>query len=258
MLQALYTGGNGMLTHQQNIDVIANNVANMSTPGYKSARMDFRDALYERMRSPTDNSPGVNLQRGAGVLPYQTVRDFTTGTLTDTGRPLDFVVEGEGFFLVEGQNGERLYTRAGTFYLSAETTGDYLVDASGMYVLDANQNRVRMQGNVSDLSVGPDGTLSTLNPATQEITAFARLGVFGFDNPNGLTTVGANYFVSSDNSGAPRAAAGTVRQGVTEASNVDYAMEVTRLIRAQRAYQLSARLVTTADQMAQTCNSIRT
>ncbi len=257
MLQSLYTGGHGMHAQQQSIDNIANNIANISTNGYKKTRLEFSDALYARMISPTDNAPNVNLQRGTGVLAYQNARDFTQGPIQNTGRPLDFALEGSGFFQVTDETGAIHYTRDGTFYLSIEPGGDYLVNANGGYVLDTTGARIGIPGSLADLSVGADGTLYTKNAAGDPV-AFARFGLYDFTNPTGLTDTGANRFMPSANSGAPVAAAPGVRQGSLEGSNVDYGEEVSRIIRAQRAYQLASRCVATADRMSQTLNSVRT
>lgn len=258
MIQSLYTGMHGMLSQQQNIDTIANNVANINTNGFKYSRVEFRDALYARMLSPTDNSPEVNLQRGTGALVYQTVRDMAQGARLETGGPLDFFLEGQGFFEARDAAGNLFYTRNGSFFLSAETDGNFLVDGQGNFILDDAGARIEIPGLVADLSVSGDGTLLSRN-ADGSFTTVARFGLYAFDNPAGLLDVGSGRYISSENSGAARPAADvTVHQGALEASNVDYAQEMVRLIRAQRAYQLASRCITTADQMAQVCNSIRT
>ncbi|MCL2747416.1 MAG: flagellar hook-basal body protein [Oscillospiraceae bacterium] len=259
MLQTIYTGMHGMVSQQLNIDAIANNVANVNTTGYKTTRVDFRDALYQTMISPTENGPEINLRRGAGVLVYQNIRDYRQGARLETERALDFALEGPGFFRVEDLNGEILYTRGGSYYLSVEGGGDYLVDAQGRYLLDTNGARIRVQGVAANMQLSQDGALTYAMQDGTLVNAGVRLGLFAFDNRNGLTARGDGYFSPSENSGQPRPSAGTeVWQGCLEASNVDYSYEVTRLIRAQRAYQLASRCVTTADQMAGIVNTIRT
>ncbi|MDR3207454.1 MAG: flagellar hook-basal body protein [Oscillospiraceae bacterium] len=259
MIQSLYTGMHGMLAQQQNIDVIANNVANMGTNGYKRSRVDFREALYDRMISPTDNRPEVNLQRGTGVLAWGTARSFAQGAAQETGRALDFSIETDGFFAVEAADGTPLYTRDGAFYVSMEADGAYLVDAKGRYVLDSEGRHIALDETAENLVVSTDGQLSFRRADGNTEAIGVRLGVFSFPNRTGLSVEENGAYAETANSGPARLSdAPVVRQGSLEASNVDYAEESTRLIRAQRAYQAASRCVTIADQMAQICNSIRT
>jgi flagellar basal-body rod protein FlgG len=267
MLQALYTGASGLTGQQKNIDVIANNVSNLNTGGYKASRFDFQDCLYLRMLSPTDNSPEKNLQRGAGAIEYQTARIFHQGALSVTGRTLDFALEGQGFFIVENPNpleenmglDEVLYTRDGSFYISPEAegeTGGFLVDSAGRYILDADRNRIYIP-DPSRLSVGEDGSLSHLSELG-EVIEIGVLGVTDFVNRMGLADTGNNLFMATDNSGEELEELSVkVLGGSLESSNVNYSGEVTRLIRAQRAYQLASRVITTADQMMGLANTIR-
>lgn len=258
MIQSLYTGMHGLLAQQRNIDTIGNNVANIGTTGYKKSRLDFRDALYQKMLSPTENGPEVNLQRGAGVIPYQSLRDFAQGARMETGRNLDVSLETQGFFAVRSPNGDVQYTRNGAFYVSVEATGDFLVDAKGNRVLDSVGNPVVLQGTAADMVIGQTGAITFTAAGGDNVSAPNGLGVVDFDNRSGLTDLGDGYYAASDNAGAPAVKTDAiVKQGGLEASNVDYAEESVRLIRSQRAYQLASRCVTTADQMAQICNSIR-
>ena len=259
MIQALYTGMHGMLSQQRNIDTIANNIANINTGGFKKSRVDFRDALYVRMVSPVNNAPEINLQRGTGALTYQTARDFSQGVWQQTGRALDASIEGPGYFTVEEPGGDVLYTRGGNFYLSTEPGGDFLVDMRGRYLLDDRGGRIAIQGAAAGMVVAADGGLTYQLADGTLVTPGVRLGIADFDNRAGLTDVGDGYFIPSANSGpAFLAVAPEVRQGGLEGSNVDFAEESTRLIRAQRAYQMASRCVSVADQMAQICNTIRT
>jgi len=259
MMQALYTAANGMTAQQKNIDVIGANVANVNTDGYKKMRTDFKDALYLRMVSPVDNSLEKNLQRGAGVLPYQIRSVFLQGAFTETGRALDFALDGEGFFTLQGvdEDEQPLYTRSGSFYISPEDRA--LVTAQGYYVLDEDGAVIELpeDADLSGLRVAEDGTLSLFDSETGETEPFARLAVVNFTNPPGLEKTEHGYFRETENSGDMEEADAAVLQGRMEKSNVDFSEEITRLIRAQRAYQLASRCAQTADQMQQTCNSIR-
>ena len=266
MIQALYTAASGMVGQQKNIDVIANNVSNINTDGFKMSRLDFQDCLYRRMLSPVDNSPQKNLQHGTGAIEYQVAKLFLQGPIRDTDRPLDFSLEGNGFFMVENPNpleeneglDEILYTRSGNFYISPETEGaegGYLVDSSGRFVLSSDGERIFIS-DPSTLAVDTQGYLSQTD-YHGTVTEIAWLGLADFTNRSGLASVGDNLYMATLNSGDETEAMATVRSNSLESSNVDYGEEVTRLIRAQRAYQIASRCITTADQMMQQVNNIR-
>ena len=273
MIQTLYTGASGLTSQQKNIDVIANNVSNINTDGFIKSRMDFQDLLYLRMRTPRpiDNGPERNLQRGAGIRTYQTATIFLQGPLKETGRALDFALSGKGFFVVENPvidedyDGDAdpsiLMTRGGNFHLSVEDDGHYLVDLHGRYVLDDSEQRILLPEGVAieDIRCDAEGTLSYWTPGEEGgTTEIARLMIVDFVNPGGLAAVGGNAYIQTDNSGEllDEASARVVHRTL-EGSNVDYAEEVTRLIRAQRVYQLASRVVSTADQMMGIANNIR-
>ena len=271
MIQMLYTGRSGLTGQQKNIDVISNNVANVETDGYKATRFDFQDALYARLRAPhpASNGPEKNLQRGSGVLEYQTARLLRNGGLYDTGYGLDFALEGRGFFVVENPldlededveaDQTVLMVRSGSFHLSAEEDGDFIVDQHSRYVLDADGERIALpEGVTADmLSCDTFGMLTCFDPEG-EVIEIAQLQIVDFVNPMGLSDVGNGAFMQTDNAGELlEAVTGKVVHRKLEGSNVDYAEEMTRLIRAQRAYQLASRVVTTADQMMGVANSIR-
>jgi flagellar basal-body rod protein FlgG len=282
MIQTLYTGATGLTGQQRNIDVIANNVSNINTDGFVRSRFDFQDALYLRMRVPKPRSqpsltdgPERNLMRGAGAIDYQTARIFQQGPLKETGRVLDFALDGRGFFVVENPFIDELYEgdvdqsilmlRDGSFHLSVEEEGEaFLVDGRGRYVLNLEGERIMIPEGISveRIACSAEGLL-TYTPAGGETVEIAQLMLLDFVNPGGLESVGGNAFMQTDNSGEILEEPGVigsgtvVRQRVLEGSNVDYAEEVTRLIRAQRVYQLASRVVTTADQMMGIANSIR-
>jgi len=268
MFQPLHTGAIGLTSQQMNLDVIGNNVANVSTQGYKRTRLDFQDNLYTRMWNFEDNSPPMNLQRGTGVRTYQNVRLFDQGSLEETNRSLDFALQGRGFFVLENPAGETnedgddmlLYGRSGVFYLTADSDDPnepwYLVDAQGRYVLDEDGYRIQIP-DPDSLSVAPDGTISCLDEYG-EITEIARLWVTDFVNPGGLHDLGGGYFTISGNQGEEiEDFTPSIKQFCIERSNVDLSNEMTRMIRAQRAYQMASRCVSVADQMMQTANNIR-
>jgi flagellar basal-body rod protein FlgG len=259
MIQSFYTAASGLHSQQLNIDTIANNVANVATTGYKYQRLDFKDALYTRMRNPVDNGEHMNLQLGTGALPLQINRIFMQGIALDTGRPLDFMIQGRGFFTVQGFDEEGdvfpLYTRDGKFFLTPEAE---LVDAAGRFVLDSNGEMIIIEGNPARMTVSEDGFFAFEDEYGDIIPTDIRLGIFDFINPNGLLAVGDNLFMETENSGeAEEMEIPHVRNSTLEGSNVDLGHETTRLIRAQRAYQFASRALSVADQMAGIANTIR-
>ncbi|GHV35533.1 flagellar basal body rod protein FlgG [Clostridia bacterium] len=265
MIQAFHTAASGLSGQQKNIDIIANNVANINTFGFKQSRLDFQDMMYNRMVNQVDNGEHMNLQHGTGVRPLQMNTLFLQGNAVTTERALDFMLQGNGFFNIEGDDGETLYTRDGTFKISVETDANYLVTSDGKYVLDADGERIQLTGDYTRMNLSPDGYIRFEDEEGNLSEANTlRLGISDFINPAGLSDAGNNRFRATENSGDPEQmdADGTfgapnVKNFALEGSNVDYGREATRLIRAQRAYQLASRAVTTADQMMGLANSIR-
>ncbi len=263
MFLPLHTGRLGLTAQQRGLDTIGNNIANLSTTGFKKVRLDFQDNLYTRMFNKTDMSADMNLQRGTGVREYQSARIQLQGALVSTGRPLDFALEGRGYFVLENlnpmdeENGldDYLYTRDGAFYLSQEEDVSFLVDEFGRYVLDIDGERIAIP-DPENLHCDETGVL-TMTENGEEVF-IAQLGTADFVNPGGLAAVGENAFVQTLNSGELfEEVTLKVHQNTTEASNVDLAEEMTRMIRTQRAYQIASRCVSTADQMMQVANAIR-
>jgi flagellar basal-body rod protein FlgG len=269
MIQMLYTGASALLSQQRNIDVIANNVANLETDGYKKTRLDFEELLYKQMKAPYPASNGTekNLMRGNGIRASQMIRLFMQGALQDTGRSLDFALEGPGFFAVENSAEQDedsdidetvLFVRGGNFNLSVEEEGTFLVDSQSRYVLSAEGARIQLPPgtDMSEVSCDPEGLLF-LSGAEGGIQEIAKLQLVNFTNPGGLKDLGNGAYIQTETTGEILESDATVRQGAIESSNVDYAEEVTRLIRSQRAYQLASRVISTADQMMGLANTIR-
>ena len=248
MNKAFHTGASGLMAYQNGIDVIANNVSNSNTVGYKATKSEFRELISTEM----DINKNKSLEEDARVLAGNGVKFlgqdllFTSGVLKPSQYDLDFAISGEGLFAVQG-DGRIEYTRNGCFNLSVEAGGSYLVDSEGRYVLDDNYQRIVVPHDVE-----------TNAPDTDEVADM--LGVFSFSNPYGLAKVDSTNFVATDISGAAQPADGqlyTVLQSVTEASNVSLAQEMSNLIVTQRSYQFCAKIVTTADEIEQLVNSLR-
>ena len=233
------------------MDVIASNIANVSTTGYKSQRTDFKDALYTRMINPADTESAANLQQGSGVLVASGYRDFTEGTPVETGETLDLYINGDGFFTVQDGQSELLYTRSGAFSVSVQEDGRYLVTADGYYVLDVDGNRIELPEDIADVSVAQEGILDFGNGSD------VSLGIVTFTNKDGLALSGNGCYAATVASGETKASSASVRQGYLESSNVEVSLELTKLIRTQRAYSLAGRVLTAWDEMASETNNIR-
>jgi len=261
MLQANITARSGIIAQQERIDVIANNMANVNTYGYKSVRADFKDMLYQTMVRPEQPQDGLNLEKGHGTMLGATVRDFSQGAIQNTGNPLDMLIVGDAFFAVQDPDGNTLYTRDGKFALSEENGSNYLVTVDGMYVLDSSGNKINLQtGNsIKDVKVDTQGRITVVTE-TGDVSV-GKFGLYTFKNRQGLEAASSNCFRETDNSGQATAWSeeeADIRQGMLESSNVDLAAEMTRLIRAQRAFSLATRALTTADEMDAKANQLRT
>lgn len=250
-MQSIYTAASGLNGQQTRLDTIAANIANSSTSGYKATRVDFKDALYTTMENPVGADEATNLEAGTGVVIGATTTDFTDGALISTGQPLDFAISGDGFFAVQNENGETLYTRDGSFRTVPIDGENYLVTSQGYFVLDSEGNRITIPEGATDFGVTSSGILSTADGE------FGKLGLTSFSNPDGLDPVGDTCFRATEVSGPPEAADNaTVVQGSIEGSNVNLASELTLLIRSQRAYSLASRALQTADDMEGLANNM--
>lgn len=247
MLQAVYSALSGLLSEQYGIDAIGNNVANINTVAFKSCRADFADMYYQAMKRPRES--GEYLRMGSGMHVGAVRRDHTTGAYMMTGNPLDFMLDGPGYFAVRGPQGV-LYTRNGSFGVSVEAGGNYLVTAEGYRVLGTNNLPIMLPADISRVSADSVGNLYNGG------APFAALRISSFPNPDGLTEAGGSKHAQSVASGAPAASAAILRQGWLEGSNVDLACEMTRLMRAQKAYAVLGTAIRTADEMEAQANSV--
>lgn len=251
MQQSLYTAAVGMNTQQARIDTIANNIANVQTAGYKADRVDFKDALYQSMKSPVlEDGIENNLLVGSGALVASVSTDFEQGSFLETGQMFDFAIAGSGFFALRDRDGRILYTRSGSFQAAPMEDGLYLAAQNGALVLDENLEPIRLpEGGVR---VEEDGTM--YGGAGE---AVGRLGLFGFANPKGLSKAGETAFEETAASGPAMAeTGGKVIQRSLEQSNVNLGEELTQLIRSQRAYALMSRALSTTDDMMGLANTM--
>jgi flagellar basal body rod protein FlgG len=229
----------------------------VNTVGFKTARLDFKDALYTAGITPGPAyTPEGNLQKGHGVMTAAIVVEYSTGALKATDAMLDFSREGDAFFQLRDPAGNLQYTRAGNFYTSEGTTGLELVNAQGYFVTDDNGQRIVVPDGTTDIAVSDSGLLSFRQGETNLGTA--QLGMYSFANTSGLTKVGNTNFKTTVASGpAERATQFHVNQYMLENSNVDMATEMTRLLRTQRAFSFASRALTTADDMEGIANNMR-
>ena len=260
MNSSLRTSASGMMAQQRMIDVIANNLANVNTTGFKRSRVSFEDVLYETVResrvaSAQSNETLAPVQIGKGVRISAVLRLHTQGSPEGTQRPLDLAVEGEGMFQVQREDGTVAYTRDGNFTLDA--TGA-LVTTGGYHVLPG----ISLPQDASEIAVSPNGTLSALLPGSSSPTEVGRLELARFLNPSGLIAIGENQYAATDASGEPTTGMpnedgfGRVLQGTLESSNVEMVQEMTDMIAAQRAYEINAKAVKTAEDMMQASNDL--
>jgi flagellar basal-body rod protein FlgG len=260
MIRALYSAASGLEAQQLNIDIIANNLANVNTAGFKQSRAEFQDLLYQNIRasgaaSSTSTDLPVGLQVGLGSRPVASTRLFTQGDFRQTGNPLDLVVEGQGFFQVRLPNGETAYTRAGGFHLNREGS---LVTADGV-LLDP---QITIPSDALTITVGTDGTVSVTQPAQSQAQQVGTIQLANFQNPAGLNSIGRNLFLPTTSSGEPITGTpgengiGTINQGFLEQSNVSVVEEMVNMIIGQRAYEINSKVVKTADEMLQTMNNV--
>ena len=263
MFHSLYTAASGMTAQQLNLDNIANNLANSSTAGFQARRVQFSDLLYQNMVMPgaaatQQTTVASGLQIGLGTRPGNTEIMQTQGDLSSTGNPLDFAIQGNGFFQILLPNGQTGYTRAGSFQTDAQGN---LVTAGG----DALQPALNIPVAATNITVGKDGTVSVTLPGQTQAQQVGVIQLAMFPNPGGLNSVGNNYFLETTASGNPIVGTpggaeglGTIQQGMLENSNVDVVGEFIQMILAQRSYEANSRVVHAADEMFQTINGLTT
>jgi flagellar basal-body rod protein FlgG len=262
MIRALFTGATGMLAQQMNIDTIANNLANVSTTGFKKSRVNFQDLLYETVRpAGSETAAGTTIpegiQLGHGVRPSAIAKVYTPGGLIQTGNALDIAIEGDGFFQVLLPDGTTAFTRDGSFKINEEGT---IMTADG-YALEPG---ITIPTDAELISIGADGNISARVPGDNSPQLLGQLELVRFSNPAGLDArLGKNLLLETQASGAPVAGGpgvdglGTLAQGFLENSNVEVVEEILQLIIAQRAYEASSKVITTSDEMLQTANNVK-
>ena len=261
-MRSLDIGATGMMAQQTNVDVISNNIANMTTTGYKRQRAAFQDLIYQNLRRPgsTSSDAGTTvpsgIQLGLGVKTGAVYREHSQGPVEITENDLDLAILGRGFFQVELPNGETAYTRDGTFQINENgemvTVQGYLLDPGITIPEDATNIDISESGEVQ---VSISGQAATTN--------LGQIQLADFVNPAGLEAIGNNFLLETDASGSPTVGNpndeqfGFIEQGALERSNVDVVSEITELITAQRSYEMNSNVISTSDEMLQTITQLR-
>jgi flagellar basal-body rod protein FlgG len=252
----------GLISQQLRLDVIADNVANVNSLGHRANRVDFADALYTAGLNPSyprTPEPEGNQRHGHGVVVGSVTRETRQGNLMSTGNELDFAIEGEGFLEVQNGAGEYFYRRGGSFYVSVDpVTGAHsLVDSDGYFLSGADGSPIIMPEGTTTVSISSSGVMEFIGPAGETL-GDVPLPVYGFVNEMGLNSAGADRYVRTDISGDMLTIDNArVVTGYIEGSNVELAKEMTNMIRAQRAFSLASRALTTADDMEGLANALR-
>ncbi len=259
MIRALWTASSGMQSQQTNMDVIANNLANVNSSGFKKSRADFQDVLYQTTKAAGAGGEGgeapTGVQVGLGSRVAAVQKVFTTGDFQQTGNDLDLAIEGSGFFQVTLPDGTEGYTRSGA--LKKDSTGR-LVTSDGYPLFP----EIVVPENSTAINVGASGSIDVLLDGESSPTTIGNLELVRFSNPAGLKSLGRSLFAETPTTGAPIVGTpgeegfGTLSQGYLEGSNVNIMEEMVNMIAGQRAYEVNSKAITTADEMLKTTNQL--
>jgi flagellar basal-body rod protein FlgG len=263
---ALHSAATGLSALSRNIDIIANNLANVNTNGFKASRANFEDLLYDQKMQPgVQNANGdqrpAGLQVGLGTRISNTQFDFSTGNPIPTQRDMDLMIQGHGLFRVAiaQEKGNGLgYTRAGNFFRNSD--GEVVLGNADGPKLDPP---ITIPEDATDLSISSDGHITTILPGSTTETDLGQIQLTSFVNPNGLESIGGNIYVETPASGQPiegtpgQGAFGTILQGHLESSNVDPVTELVSLIKTQRAFEMNSQTIQAADQTLQVISNLR-
>ena len=281
MVRSLWTAASGMIAQQENVDTIANNLANLNTTGYKTETAEFKSLLYQTLQTRSTNNAGdekpVGAQVGLGSRTAAITSQFTQGNLNPSESPFAVAIEGSGFFKVRTENGEIQYTRDGNFAVSPVVGGTMLCTSDGKPVLDQYNNTIIIPVglNATTIGIATDGRI-TLNSANDEQVNLVRtdangntlynvqIGVVQFNNPAGMEKSSGNCYRQTVASGTPMEESqsqnltrSALHHKYIEASNVQVADEMVNLIVAQRAYQMNSKVIQASDEMLEQANNLR-
>ncbi len=261
MIRSLNTAATGMAAQQENMDVIANNIANSQTTGFKKSRAEFEDLLYHTKREP-GSAAGANayspngVQIGVGTRTSSVQKNFELGGAVTTKGALDIQIEGPGFFQLQTPDGQTAYTRDGSFRKDPQGR---IVDKNGNMLVP----EITIPPDVTGLEIRPNGEVAVISSANLEPAIIGQLDIVSFVNPAGLKAMGRNLFMPTPASGQAVTnrpglnGVGFLAQGQLEASNVNIVDEMVDMIKAQRAFETNSKVIQTSDQMLQSINSMR-
>lgn len=261
-MRALSIGATGMYAQQMNVETISNNIANMNTTGYKEQRPEFQDLLYQNLKRPGASSSDSNtllpsgLQLGSGVRLDAISRIHSQGAMDVTDNSLDVAINGDGFFQIERPDGTTSYTRDGTFGVNQD---GLLVTKEGYKVMPG----ITVPPDATKVTIAANGDVSVkIDGQTTEQT-LGQIQTARFINPAGLEAIGKNMYLETAASGSPNEGVpsedgfGSIEQGALELSNVNIVNEMTKMISAQRAYEMNSKVIQTSDQMLGTISNLR-
>lgn len=259
MIRSLWTASTGMSSQQMNMDVIANNLANANTTGFKKSRANFEDLMYQTLKTPgaetSDNTRvTTGIELGMGAKPVSVQKLYNQGSFSQTSNNLDMAIEGQGFFKVL-RGTEEVYTRAGTFKLDQE---GFICDSEGSRL----QPEIGIPQEAVTINIDPGGTLTALDQSGTAV-ATQTISLYNFRNPSGLLSMGRNYVTPTEASGEAlegqpgSQAFGSLLQGFLENSNINVVEEMVNMIVGQRAYEANSKVIKAADEMLQIANNVK-
>lgn len=270
MVRSLWTAATGMIAQQTNVDTIAHNLSNVNTTGYKAQVMEFKSLLYQNIQTKTTSANGESkpgsAQVGLGVRNASISSVFRTGPMLASDKNTSFALDGDGFFAVRGIDGNIYYTRNGNFEFVLGTNGNMLANSEGCPVLDSTGAPIILDEDyiLSQVSVTSDGRICYPDENNNPQPIGIQLGVFQFNNPNGLDKLAESLYGVTAASGQaineatnPNVRRSTIRQGYLEGSGVQVVDEMVNMIVAQRAYELNSKAIVASDEMLQQANNLR-
>lgn len=270
MVRSLWSAATGMIAQQNNVDTIANNLANVNTTGYKTETNEFKSLLYQTLQTKTSTANGeakpIGAQVGLGVRNASISSQFTQGSLLASESTTAFAIEGKGFFAVKGEDGKTYYTRNGDFNFSRDGAGLALSTSDGNPVLSTTGTPIVLGAGyvASKITISADGNLMYPDANNNPANIGIKVGLYQFENPKGLEKTGDSLYAATDASGAAlnentNAALekSEIKQGYLEGSNVQVADEMVNLIVAQRAYEMNSKAIQTTDDMMSTANQLK-
>lgn len=260
MLRALSTAATGMISQQNNLDVISNNIANVNTTGYKKSRIEFQDMLSQAVKAPgaminQGTFQPVGIEYGLGVKTAATTRVFSQGTAVSTDRDLDIAIQGEGFLQVMRGDGTLGYTRDGSLHLDSN---GQLCTSDGLLI----QPQITIPNDTTEIDITEDGNVSVTEGSNTTQTIVGTIQLVRFQNPSGLLSVGHNTYIETSASGNPiqdtpgQNGMGTISQNFLEGSNVQIVEELIGLIQAERAFESNSKIISASSDILKETNQI--